>query len=379
MSDPDIPFGGHCPPRFEPVRQAFTANFSGDFPELGARFTACIDGQTVLDLWGGWADRDRTRPYDHRTLSPVFSTSKAAVSLMMAWRVGRGGLRYDQPAVDIWPEFGQAGKDKLTVGQVLSHQSGLSGLRGPRDAEIWFDFDAVCHALAAQEPLWPPGSASGYEPLTFGYLAGELFRRVDGRPLGRAFAEDVAAPLGLDFWLGLPEDQDPRVSQVQRPSAMADLNPVTEPRRLAFLAPWSTVTSRDVRRWRAADSPGANGHGSAGALARMMAVLACDGEVDGHEILPPGVALESAAQRIWGPDQVLPYDVSWGAGFLRNQGLGLYGPSEHSFGHSGWGGSCAVADPERRLSLAYVMNRQSAYLIGDPRSRRLIDALYACL
>ncbi len=380
MADlPETPFGGDCPPRFAPVREAFLANFTGDFAELGARFTACIDGQVVVDLWGGWADRDRTKPYDDKTLSPVFSTTKAAASLMMAWRVGQGGLDYSQLATDLWPEFGQAGKDRLTVEQVLSHQAGLSGLRGPLDPDIWFDFPAVCHALEIAEPLWPPGTASGYHPMTFGYLAGELFRRADGRSLGQALRQDVAEPLGLDLWIGLPESEDARVSQVQRPPAMANLNPITEPRKLAFLMPWSAVASRDVRRWRATESPGANAHGTAAAFARLMAIMACDGELDGREILPPGLALEAARQRIQGDDLVLPYTVSWGAGFLRNQGLGIYGPSDHAFGHSGWGGSCAAADPERRLSLSYVMNRQSQHLIGDPRSRRLIDALYACI
>lgn len=376
---PDLPLGGDCPPRFARVRETFLANFAGDFPELGARFTACIDGRIALDLWGGWADRERTRPYDDRTLTPIFSTTKAAASLMMAWRVGRGGLAYDQRAADLWPAFGQAGKDRLTVEQLLSHQAGLAGLRGPLSPDIWFDFDAVCTELERAEPLWPPGAASGYHPMTFGYLAGQLFRLADGRTLGRALRQDVAEPLGLDLWIGLPESEDARVSHVQRPPAMADLNPITEPRRLAFLSPWSSVASRDARRWRAVESPGANGHATAAAMARLMAIMACDGELDGREILPPGLALEAAVQRIQGPDLVLPYTVSWGAGFLRNQGLGIYGPSDHAFGHSGWGGSCAVADPERRLSLSYVMNRQSQHLIGDPRSRRLIDALYACL
>jgi CubicO group peptidase (beta-lactamase class C family) len=148
---------------------------------------------------------------------------------------------------------------------------------------------------------------------------------------------------------------------------------------LAFFKPWSAAPAKDIRQWRGAELPASNGHATAQALARMMAVPACDGELDGREVLPPGLALEAARARINGPDLVLPFDLSWGAGFLRNAGLGIYGPSNHAFGHSGWGGSCAVADPERRLSLAYVMNRQSAYLIGDPRARRLIDALYACL
>jgi CubicO group peptidase (beta-lactamase class C family) len=368
-----------CPPKFEPVRRTFLANFEGDFPELGARFVACVEGQPVLDLWGGHADRARTLPFDQATLSPVFSTSKAVTSLMLAWRVGRGGIAYGELATRLWPEFGQAGKGALTVEQVLSHQAGLSGLRGPLDPDIWFDWKAVVHRLEIAEPLWPPGTASGYEPMTFGYLAGELFRRADGRTLGHALQDELCAPLGLEFWIGLPELQDPRVCQVQRPPAMPDLGVLNEAKRLAFLEPWSSVASRDVRRWRAMESPGANGHGTALALARAMAVLACDGEVDGREILPPGLALEAAASRISGPDRVLPFDLGWGAGFLRNEGIGIYGPSVHAFGHSGWGGSCAAADPERRLSFAYVMNRQSAHLIGDPRSRRLIESLYGCL
>jgi CubicO group peptidase (beta-lactamase class C family) len=368
-----------CPPKFEPVRQAFAANFAGDFPELGARFTACIEGEVVLDLWGGHADRGREIPFDQTTVAPVFSTSKAVASLMMAWRVAQGGLAYGQRAADLWPAFGQAGKDRLTIEQLLSHQAGLCGLRGPLEQSIWLNFDAVCHELEIAEPLWPPGTASGYHPLTFGYLAGKLFRLADGRTLGRALQDEAAGPLGLDLWIGLPDGEEHRVCQIQRPSTMPDLNPITEPRRLAFLTPWASPPSRDTQQWRRIESPGANGHATAAALARLMAVLACDGEVDGHEILPPGMALEAAAQRIQGPDQVLPFTLSWGAGFLRNQGLGIYGPSTHAFGHSGHGGSCAAADPERRLSFAYVMNRQSAYLIGDPRSRRLIDALYACL
>ena len=368
-----------CPPKFEAVRQAFLANFEGDFPELGARFVGCIEGQPVLDLWGGHADRARTVPFDQGTLAPVFSTSKAVTSLMLAWRVGRGGIAYGGLATHLWPGFGQGDKGRLTVEQVLSHQSGLSGLRGPLDPDIWFDWDGVVHQLEIAEPLWPPGSASGYEPMTFGYLAGELFRRADGRTLGHALQDELCGPLGLEFWIGLPEQEDPRVCQVQRPPALPNLGAITEPKRLAFLEPWSSVASRDVRRWRAMESPGANGHGTALALARAMAVLACDGEVDGHEVLPPGLALQAAASRISGPDQVLPFDLSWGAGFLRNDGIGIYGPSPHALGHSGWGGSCAAADPERRLSFAYVMNRQSAYLMGDPRSRRLIEALYACL
>jgi CubicO group peptidase (beta-lactamase class C family) len=376
---PDMPHGGVCPPKFQGVRDAFLANFTGDFPELGARFSAAIEGEIVLDLWGGHADRARTAPFDDKTLTPIFSSSKAATALMLAWRVGRGGLSYDQPASSLWPAFGQHGKGELTVEQVLSHQAGLSGLRGPFDPEEWFDWAALCARLAEAEPLWPPGSASGYHPTTFGHLAGELFRLADGRGIGAALRQEVCAPLGLDLWIGLPEAEDHRVAEVQRPPSLPDLGKLTEAKTLAFFVPWAAPPSKDARRWRAAELPASNGHATAPAMARLMAVLACDGQVDGVSILPPGLAADAARERITGSDLVLPFALSWGAGFLRNAGLGIYGPGQRTFGHSGWGGSCAAADPDQRLSFAYVMNRQSNQLIGDPRARRLIDALYACL
>jgi CubicO group peptidase (beta-lactamase class C family) len=370
---------GLCPPKFEAVRAAFASNFEGDFAELGARFCVAIEGEIVLDLWGGHADRARSRPFDQDTLTPVFSSSKAAAALMLAWSVGQGQLSYEQRAADLWPEFSQAGKGALSVEQVLSHQAGLCGLREAFDPNEWFDWDAMCARFAGAEPLWAPGTASGYHASTFGHLAGELFRRADGRALGQALRETLCEPFGLDLWIGLPAEQDPRVAETLRPPTLPDLGKLTEAKTLAFFKPWSAAPSKDVRRWRGAELPATNGHATAAALARMMAILACDGQLDGQEVLPPGLALEAARGRIRGTDLVLPYEVSWGAGLLRNEVLGIYGPSPHAFGHSGWGGSCVVADPERRLSLAYVMNRQSAWLIGDPRPGRLIEALYSCL
>ena len=370
---------GLCPTRFGPVRDAFAANFEGDFPELGARFCVAVEGEVLLDLWAGHADRAKTQPFDDQTLTPVFSSSKAAAALMCAWAVGQGSLDYGWRAAQLWPDFAQAGKAGLKIDQLLSHQAGLAGLQGPFDPDEWFDPQAMADRVAAAEPLWPPGTASGYHAATFGVLAGELFRRADGRTLGQALREVLGEPFGLDLWIGLPQSEDHRVAETVRPPALPNLGKMSEVRKLAFFTPWSTAPGKDVRRWRAAELPASNGHATAHALARMMAILACDGQLDGHEVLPPGLAQEAARARISGEDLVLPFDLSWGAGFLRNQGLGIYGPSQHAFGHSGWGGSCVVADPERRLSLAYVMNRQSAHLIGDPRPGRLIEALYACL
>ena len=372
----DVEIRGVCPPRFAAVREAFAANFAAGL-ELGARFALAIEGEIVVDLMGGWADRDQTRPFAEETLTPVFSTTKALASFMIARLVSAGKLDYGARVAGLWPEFAAAGKDRLTVEQVLSHQGGLCGLPGPMAPADWLDWDGVCARLAAMTPLWPPGSASGYHPVTFGYLAGEIFRRVDGRTLGAALREDIAGPLGLDLWIGLPDTEHGRVAEVRRPPAMPDLGPMTEPKRLAFFTKWASPGGVDAATYRRAEIPSANGHATAPALALLMSALAGDGDLGATRVLTPGIAAEAARQRIAGQDLVLPYDMSWGAGFIRNQGLGIYGPGAESFGHSGWVGSCAFADPERGLSGAYVMNRQSADLIADPRSRRLIEAAYA--
>ncbi len=369
---------GVCPDRFSAVRDAFAANFT-DGAELGARFSAAIDGEVIVDLMAGWADRAMSIPFGPDTLAPVFSTTKAVAALMIARLVSQGRLAYGQRVTEVWPEFAQAGKAAVTIEQCLSHQDGLAAFTEPMDPELWFDWDAVIARIAAMAPLWPPGTASGYHPVIYGYVAGEIFRRVDGRTLGTALREDLARPLGLDIWIGLPDAEHGRVAGMQRPSAMPDLGELTAIKRGAFLEPWSSPGNRDTAAWRRAEIPSANGHATADSLARLAAILACDGMLDGHRVLEPGVAAEMARQRIRGQDLVLPFALAWGAGVLRNDPVMIYGPGMASFGHSGWGGSCLMADPERKLSAAYVMNRQSAYLIGDPRSRRLIEALYAGL
>ncbi len=375
---PDARVRGLCPPRFARVERAFAANFDEGL-ELGARFALAIDGEIVIDLMGGWADREERRPFGETTLTPIFSTTKAIASFMIARLVGQGALAYDRRVAELWPAFGAAGKGSLTVEEVLSHQGGLAGLEGPMAPADWFDWDGVCARLAAMAPLWPPMSASGYHPVTFGYLAGEIFRRVDGRTLGTALRADIAQPLGLDLWIGLPDTENARVAQVRRPPAMPDLGPITQIKRLAFLTKRASPGGRGEAAWRRAEIPSANGHATAPALAMLMAALAGDGRMGSSRVLEPGVAGQAARERISGPDLVLPYNMSWGAGFIRNEGLGIYGPGAGSFGHSGWGGSCAFADPERGISGAYVMNRQSAQLIADPRARRLIEAAYASL
>ena len=377
MSDA-VEIRGVCPVRYRAVRDAFVANFA-EGRELGARFSAAVEGEVVIDLMAGVADRSTGRPFGPDTLTPIFSTTKAVTALMIARLVGQGRLDYGQRVAELWPEFAQAGKADITVEQCLSHQDGLAAFTDPMDVAEWFDWDRVTAKLAAMAPLWPPGTASGYHPVTYGYVAGEIFRRVDGRSLGTALRHDLAQPLGLDLWIGLPDAEHGRVATMQRPPAMPDLGPLTDLKRAAFLEPWSSPGGRDIAVWRRAEIPSANGHATAEALARLAAVLACDGMLDDRQVLEPGIAADVARQRIRGQDLVLPYTLAWGAGVLRNDPVMIYGPGRYTVGHSGWGGSCLMADPERRLSAAYVMNRQSAAIIGDPRPVRLMEALYEAI
>ena len=373
-----IEISGVCPDRFAPVRDAFAANFESG-GELGARFSLTLDGELVLDLMAGFADRQRQRPFGPDTLTPLFSTTKAVAALLVARLVDQGRLTYDQTVASVWPEFAQAGKAAITVGQVLSHQAGLSGFLEETEPTIWFDWDAVCARLAAMAPLWPVGSASGYHPITFGYLAGEIFRRVDGRTMGTALREDLALPLGLDLWIGLPDSEHARCAELQRPSALPTFGEPNEAVRAAFLTPWAAPGGRGTADWRRVEIPSANGHATAPALARLMGALASGGSLDGVAVLSPAALELARAERIIGRDLVLPFDISWGAGFMRNTPNFFYGPAPDAFGHSGWGGSCAFADPARGVSGAYVMNRQGSDLIGDPRAVRLIQAAYSCL
>jgi CubicO group peptidase (beta-lactamase class C family) len=370
-----VEISGTAPPRFARVKDAFAANFEAGL-ELGARFTLVEAGEVVLDIWAGFADRKRTKPFDARTLTPVFSTTKAIAALLIARLVDAGQLDYAQTVASVWPEFAQAGKQAITVEQVMSHQEGLAGFPDEMDPADWFDWDLICARLAAMAPLWPPGSASGYHPITFGYLAGEIFRRVAGRTMGTALREDLAGPFGLDLWIGLPDSEFDRVAELQRPSALPDFGEANAATHAAFLTPWASPGGRGQAEWRRMEIPSANGHCTAEGLARLMGALAGDGWLDGETILSPALIAEASRQRICGQDLVLPFVMSWAAGFMRNAPNFPWGPGTRTFGHSGWGGSCVFADPDRKLAGAYVMNKQGVQLMGDDRPRRLIEAAY---
>ena len=368
---------GHCADRFTAVRDAFQASFDAG-EELGARFTVVQDGKVVIDLYGGHADRQHAQAFGPDTLAPIYSTTKALAALMIARLADQGKLAYGQTVASVWPAFGQAGKGAITIEQLLSHQAGLPGFVDPMDPADWFDAPLILDRLAAMPPLWPPGTASGYHPITVGYMVGEIFRRVDGRSLGQALREDVALPCGLDLWIGLPDEQHDRVAQMIKPAAPAKFT-INEATKAAFLTKWASPAGRGSDEWRRMEIPSANGHATALSLARLMGALAAGGVLDGVRLLSPQGIEAARKQRIFGQDLVLPFEISWAAGFMRTEPNFFYGPNIGAFGHSGWGGACAFADPATGIGCAYVMNKQGAALIGDPRPVRLINAVYAAL
>lgn len=373
---PDV--HGHVAPGFEHVRDVFADNWR-QYDEIGAGFALRIDGERVIDIHGGWADRKKTASWTAKTLVPVYSTGKAIAALVMAKLVDRGLLNYDAPVADYWPEFAAGGKSRVTVAQALSHQAGLSGIAEPMDAGDWFDAALIEDKLARQVPLWPLGEGSGYHPVTYGFIADALARRTDGRSIGAILREEICGPKGIDFHVGLPESEHARTAEHAMPRQMPDLGEVNPVRELAFLKAWSSPGRRGAKEWRMAEFPAANAHATAGALTRLMSIYALDGKLDGYRFLSEGTLEALVEERVAGQDKVLPFDLSWGAGVMRNSHAQLYGPVAETVGHSGWGGSCAFADPVNRLSGAYVMNRQQHFLAGDPRPMRLIEAVYSCL
>ncbi len=376
MSETEI--RGFCAASFEPVRAAFAENFAQGM-ENGAAFAVTLEGETVVHLQGGWADKARTKPWDARTIVPVFSSTKPIAALVIARLVDQGLLDYERPLSEIWPEFAANGKAAITLGQAMSHQAGLAAFVEPIDPGLWFQSEALAAQFAALAPLWEPGTASGYHAMTFSPLTAEPARRADprGRTLGVQLMEDICGPFGVDFRIGHALSEIDRIAELKLPPAEGDLGEMTDLKRAVFLTRWS-ATRPETPQWREVEHPAANGHGTAEAVAALYSIYANRGKLCGAEILSPATWEALTRVRIEGPELVLPFDVHWCAGIMRNN-RGALGPNRNALGHGGRGGSVGMADPDRRLSAAYVMNKMSPALVGDARWRRLADALYACL
>lgn len=366
---------------FEPVREAFQANFDAG-QEIGAAFAVYRGEEVLVDLWGGHADRAATRPWAADTLGCVWSTTKGMAALCCAMLADRGLLDYEAPVARYWPEFAGSGRDGTTVGMLLSHQAGLSAPVAATEALDFCDNDLINARLLSQETLFPPGSASGYHALTFGPLVGELVRRIDGRTVGTFFREEVAEPLAADVHIGLPEAEDHRAAEMIGPkrSGKASLpSSFNDIQRLTFTNPAPPPEISNQRAWRAAEIAAAGGQASARGIARVYSALAAGGAVDGVRLLSAATISAASARRIFGDDLVLGVPVDWGSGFVRNSARVIYGPDPDAFGHSGYGGSCGCAAPQAGLGIGYVMNRMYPNLVGDPRAQGLIATVYSCL
>jgi len=405
----DVVIGGQVEPGFAAVKEAFTHNFEVG-REIGAAFCLHVGGRKVVDLYGGYVDPEGSRPYDQDTLQLVFSSTKGATAVCANLLAQRGELDVYAPVADYWPEFAQGGKGDIPVLHLLSHQAGLPAVDARLSAEEVQAWDPVVTALSEQTPFWEPGTAHGYHALAYGWLVGEVVRRITGRTVGRFFADEIAGPLGLDFWIGLPDEQEHRVSPMVGTlvpaggndsgktegtaqgtgGGGADGGAAAMPsnfsstllaRALNFGGAFSDPHWANRREWHAAELPAANGITNATSLSRLYAGLI--GTVEGgpaERILTKAQVEEARTVRTFGPDQVFlsvgfPMEQHIGQGFWISSPYAPFG-GEGSFGHSGAGGSYGFADPENDLAVGYVMNKMSSAVTGDARARRLITACY---
>ena len=374
---------GYVKPGFEHVRDVFAQNFEKG-EELGAGFAAIQDGEVLVDLQGGFADRAKKQIWDERTLVPIYSTTKAISAFVVAYVLSQSDrYSHESKMTEFWPEFGAAGKEALSIGDVLSHQGGLPGFKDEFNPSLWLDPVGLSAKLAETEPLWSPvpDGTSGYHPLTWGYLAGEIVRRIAGKSLGTVLAEVITGTAGdapdIDFWIGTPESEHDRCADIQRPKELPELGPINDFKKAAFMTKWASP-NRGGPEWRKTEIPSANGHGTAKSVAQLYAGFAQGGRIGETQFLDEESWEGLTRQRTFGPDRVLPFEIEFAAGVMRNSSE-FYGPNHNSFGHSGWGGSAALGDPDLKLSAAYVMNRQSNKLQADPRGQRLFAALYDCI
>ncbi|WP_406835298.1 serine hydrolase domain-containing protein [Streptomyces sp. AHU1] len=365
---------GYCDPRFAAVREALAVLLDKD--DVGASAAVYVDGEPVADVWGGYADADRSVDWERDTLTAVNSTTKNMTALCALVLADRGELDLSAPVAAYWPEFAAAGKEDVLVRHVLSHTAGLPDLPGPTTVEELHDWEGVTAGLAARAPEWEPGTAAGYHALTFGFLVGEIVRRVTGRSLGEFFAEEVAGPLGADFHIGLPTGHDHRVAPLVPPPSLtdeyaADAPPGPDGTRRKNTG--VTIRVKDVNSvaWRRAQIPAVNGFGNARSVALVQSVLANRGSAGGVRLLSPEGCGPAWQEVFRGDDRVLGTPMCWTAGFAR------FGDA---FGWGGWGGSLVVSDPGSRMTVAYVMNQMiDRERQEDDRGMEIVTAAYSGL
>jgi CubicO group peptidase (beta-lactamase class C family) len=384
---------GHCEPAFEPVRDALGEVLVSGF-EVGAALAVYLDGHAVVDLWGGYADAARTRPWRRDTIVNLYSVGKAISAVCALRLVDAGLLDLDAPVARYWPEFAQANKARLPVRYLLTHQAALPAIARPLPSGSWSSWDTLTEGLAAQAPWWEPGAGHGYHVNTQGFLIGEIIRRITGKTFGAYLRESLARPAGIDFFVGFGPELDPRCADVlpiqpspetaelQRqlsvdPSGLSGLPlmRVNAYRNPPEISGTGVVNSRS---WRGAELPSTNGHGNARAVARLYSTLAGSGELDGVHVLSPEIIARASEEQVYGDDIVLQRPTRFGLGFQLTMIERRLGPSSRAFGHFGAGGSLGFADPDARLAFGYAMN-QGRGGWQHKHVRHMIDLVYAAL
>jgi CubicO group peptidase (beta-lactamase class C family) len=384
------PILGSCDERFAGVRDALGDNFA-EHDELGAAVAIAVEGTLVVDIWAGWKDRDRTQPWERDTLVDVFSVGKAMAALCVLILVERGQVELEAPVSRYWPEFAANGKGEVTVRMLLCHRAGVPAIRRLLPELAMYDWNLMAAALAEEEPWWELGARHGYHANTFGFLTGELVRRVSGQSIGPFFRDEVADLLDADFHFGIGPEHDSRIADYlfeEESSQFAEerqqLLDGDQDQQFLFSRVYmnppgmSGLGTVNTRAWRAAEIPSANGHATARAVARIYSALALGGALDGSRLLHAETIEQAIAEASSGTDFVLGRPSRFGLGFQLTQPERSLGPNPRGFGHFGAGGSLGFADPDARLAFAYTMNR-SGPRWQNPRNRALIDATYASL
>jgi CubicO group peptidase (beta-lactamase class C family) len=369
-----VPHGRSVTEMFPAVRAAFEENLASG-ADVGASFCVTVDGETVVDLCGGFADEGRTRPWDDDTIVGVYSTTKTMTALTALLVADRGELDFGAPVARYWPQFAAGGKRDVTVAQVMSHSAGLCAWREPITKDDLYDWEKATALLAAQEPYWAPGTRSGYHALTQGYLVGEVVRRVTGRSLGTVFREEIATPLGADFHIGLPASEDARVAELIAPDGPPPISAEGDRELQASMAanPELGVDVTRSRAWRGAEIPAVGGIGNARAVAEIHAILANGGTAAGRRFLSEAGCRRALEPQVEGVDLILGVRMRFGLGFALNQG---FLPNPNTLFWGGYGGSLAIIDMDARTTIAYAMNKMSGTTTGDLRAYGLAMAFW---
>ncbi len=386
-----ISVNGFCDPAFEKVKQAFLNNFKAK-KEIGAAVSVLIEGEKVVDIWAGYSDYKKQKPWQSDTLANIFSATKGVTAICALRLVEQGKLDLDEPVATYWPEFGVNGKEKITVRMLLNHRAGMVAVKKRLPLKSLYNWDFMASSYAAHAPWWEPGKKHGYHAVSYGWLIGQLIYNITGMSVGEYLRKEISQPLDLDLHIGLDENDLKRSAQMiasRTPSIHRDglrllWAIISNPgggTASAFTNPWSIVTGVNSRSWRKAELPSANGQSNAGSLARLYGILANGGSEGDIYILSKDTIAMCSEEESHGRDAILKIPTRFSLGFMLSQDfpLGSFGPNRKNFGHPGAGGALGFADIDAKLGFGYVANKMDTYILVDPRAKSIIDAMYSCL